>query len=74
MLFLNELQIYIILRPGLKEILRELKEHFEIIMFTSSSRVYCQGILRAVIETDGESFFDYRLYKDSLTLKPGKQY
>jgi len=55
------------LRPGLKEILRELKDYFEIIMFTSSSRVYCQGILRAVIENEGETFFDYRLYKDSLS-------
>eukprot|EP00347_Sterkiella_histriomuscorum_P012678 403367647 len=66
--------IYIVLRPGLKEILRELREHFEIVMFTSSSRVYCQGILRAVIETEGEEFFDYRLFKDSLIQRPGRNY
>ena len=61
----DRLQIYIVLRPGLKEVLRELRKHFEIIMFTSSSKVYCEGILKTVIEV-GEQFFDYRLYKNSL--------
>ena len=43
--------MYISLRPGLKEVLRELKKHFELIMFTSSSKIYCDGIMRNVIES-----------------------
>lgn len=54
------------MRPGLKEVLRELKQHFELILFTSSSRIYCDGILKNVIESDGEVFFDHKLFKTHL--------
>jgi hypothetical protein len=47
-------------------VLRELKKHFEVIMFTSSSRIYCDGIMKNVIETDGETFFDHKLFKNHL--------
>ena len=46
--------------------LRELKKHFELIIFTSSSRIYCDGILKNVIESDGETFFDHKLFKNHL--------
>ena len=45
--------------------LRELKKHFELILFTSSSKIYCDGILKNVIETD-EVFFDHKLFKNHL--------
>ena len=35
-------------------------------MFTSSSRIYCDGILRNVVESDGEKFFDFKLFKNHL--------
>jgi TFIIF-interacting CTD phosphatase-like protein len=59
-------QIFISMRPGLKAFLRELKKHFELILFTSSSRIYCDGILRNVIENDGETFFEHKLFKNHL--------
>ena len=59
------ISIFISLRPGLKEVLRELKNHFELILFTSSSKIYCDGILKNVIECD-EKFFDHKLFKTYL--------
>ncbi len=53
------------MRPGLKEVLRELKKHFELIIFTSSSKIYCDGILKNVIECE-ETFFDHKLFKNHL--------
>lgn len=35
-------------------------------MFTSSSRIYCDGILLNVVESDGEKFFDFKLFKNHL--------
>jgi TFIIF-interacting CTD phosphatase-like protein len=57
--------MFISMRPGLKEVLRELKAHFELILFTSSSKVYCDGILKNVIESE-ETFFDHKLFKNHL--------
>ena len=45
--------------------LRELKNHFELILFTSSSKIYCDGILKNVIECE-ETFFDHKLFKNHL--------
>ena len=60
-------KIYISFRPGLKKVLRELKEHFELILFTSSSKTYCDGILQKAIQgDDGEIFFDHKLFKNHL--------
>ena len=54
------------MRPGLKEVLKELKNHFELILFTSSSKIYCDGILKNVIECD-EKLFDHKLFKTHLS-------
>ena len=64
--------MFISLRPGLFEVLKELREHFELILFTSSSKIYCQGILRNLIENE-ENFFDYKLYKNHLWQYPGSK-
>jgi len=45
--------------------LRELKNSFELILFTSSSKIYCDGILKNVIECD-ETLFDHKLFKSHL--------
>ncbi|MFS8159560.1 MAG: NIF family HAD-type phosphatase [Candidatus Roizmanbacteria bacterium] len=50
------------MRPGLKDVLRELKKHFELILFTSSTKTYCEALIKNVIENE-EEFFDYKLYK-----------
>ena len=53
--------------------LAELKKHFELIIFTSSSKIYCEGIFRNVIEAN-ETFFDFKLFKNHLVQKPGGKY
>lgn len=40
-------------------------------MFTSSSKIYCNGILKNVIE-DQEEFFDFKIFKDHLYYKPNQ--
>jgi TFIIF-interacting CTD phosphatase-like protein len=52
--------------------LRELKEHFELVLFTSSSRIYCEAVVNNVIENE-EKFFDYKLFKQHCTNVPGKK-
>ena len=54
--------VFIKFRPRMKEMLYSLKEHFELILFTSSSEAYCKAIIGAAIENDGQ-IFDYKLYK-----------
>jgi TFIIF-interacting CTD phosphatase-like protein len=46
--------------------LKELRKHFELILFTSSSRIYCDGILKNVIESK-EKYFDHKLFKNHLS-------
>ena len=59
--------MFIKLRPGLKEVLAELKQYFELILFTSSSKVYCEGLIKNVIE-NSEQFFEHKLYKSQCSL------
>jgi len=58
------------MRPDLKETLNELKKHFELILYTSSRRYYCDAIVSNALETEsGEPIFDYRLYKTHMDTK-----
>ena len=59
-------------RPFLKEMLETLKPHFELILFTSSSKHYCEGLVTKIIEKEGE-IFDFKLYGKhcQTTMKPG---
>lgn len=43
-----------------------MKKNFELILFTSSTKLYCDGICKNVIENE-ESFFDYKLFKHHIT-------
>ena len=55
------------------EVLTELKKDFELIIFTSSSKIYCEGILKNIIEVNGP-IFDYKLFKNHLYYKSDHKY
>ena len=52
---------YFLVRPGVKDFLQEMKKHFEIIIFTSSPKIYADNILDK-LDTNNE-YFKYRLYR-----------
>ena len=56
----------LILRPGLIDFLRNLKEFYELIIFTSSLKEYADKIID-IIEKD-EKYFSYRLYRDNAVI------
>ena len=56
----------IILRPGLREFLKEMKKIFELIIFSSGTVDYVNPIIE-IIEND-EKFFDFVLYRNHITL------
>eukprot|EP00350_Pseudokeronopsis_sp_OXSARD2_P003994 CAMPEP_0170560130 /NCGR_PEP_ID=MMETSP0211-20121228/47172_1 /TAXON_ID=311385 /ORGANISM="Pseudokeronopsis sp., Strain OXSARD2" /LENGTH=159 /DNA_ID=CAMNT_0010873971 /DNA_START=698 /DNA_END=1177 /DNA_ORIENTATION=- len=59
----SEVLIYAKKRPFMKQFLRELRNSFELILFTSGSRAYANAILREVIE-ENENFFDYVISRE----------
>ena len=61
------------LRPGLEEFLEELKNYFEIIVFTSGTKDYADTILNIIEQKSNSKFFDGLLYREHTTLI-GKKY
>ena len=61
------------LRPGLEEFLEELKDYFEIIVFTSGTKDYADTILNIIEQKSNSKFFDGLLYREHTTLI-GKKY
>lgn len=62
-----EVQVYVKTRPYLKEVLRVLRENFELILFTSGSWAYATAILNEVIE-ENDDFFDYVITREHCLL------
>jgi len=56
------------LRPGLEEFLEELKNYFEIIVFTSGTKDYADTILNIIEQKSNSRFFDGLLYREHTTL------
>ena len=52
------------LRPGLLNFLEIIKEFYEIIVFTSSTKDYADIILNAIENKGNSKFFDGRLYRE----------
>ena len=52
------------LRPGLLNFLEIIKEFYEIIVFTSSTKDYADIILNAIEKKGNSKFFDGRLYRE----------
>lgn len=61
------------LRPGLEEFLEELKNYFEIIVFTSGTKDYAETILNIIEQKSNSKYFDGLLYREHTTLI-GKKY
>ena len=59
------------LRPGLFSFLNSVKPYYEIISFSTASKIYADNIIKK-IETN-QQYFDYNLYRDHTTLY-GKEY
>jgi len=60
---------YFLVRPGVKEFLKEMIKHFEIVIFTSSPKSYADNILDK-IDINNE-FFSYRLYRKHVIYENG---
>ena len=60
---------YFLVRPGVKEFLKEMIKYFEIIIFTSSPKSYADNILDK-IDINNE-FFSYRLYRKHVIYENG---
>jgi len=60
---------YFLVRPGVKEFLKEMIKHFEIVIFTSSPKSYADNILDK-IDINNE-FFSYRLYRKHVVYENG---
>ena len=61
------IQVFVQLRPHLIEMLDALKDHFELILFTSSNKVYCEAVIQNCIENEVK-YFDYMLFKNHCTM------
>ena len=61
---------YFIMRPGVLELLNEVSQFFEIIIFTSSPKIYADNIIDK-IDTKG-NLISHRLYKSHVFFERGK--
>ena len=61
---------YFLLRPGVIEFLTELSEYYEIIIFTSSPKIYADSIIDKIDESG--NLISHRLYKPHVIFERGK--
>ncbi len=54
-------EVSVFIRPHIKECLKKLKEHYEIVLFTAAYKEYADAILNYIDPKN--QLFDYRLYK-----------
>ncbi|CDW83768.1 nli interacting factor-like phosphatase family protein [Stylonychia lemnae] len=56
-------QVFIQFRPYLRQMLKRLSQHFELIVYTSGEAEYAKSCINAI--EGNESYFQYRLTKDN---------
>ena len=56
----------ILLRPYLHKFLEEIKNYYELVLFTSATQDYADPIINAI--ENGKKYFDYRLYRIHTTI------
>ena len=61
---------YFLLRPGVINFLEEISKLYEIIIFTSSPKIYADSILNKIDEDN--KFISHRLYKEHVIFEKGK--
>lgn len=59
---------YVHLRPGAKELIRCLAAHYELVLFTVSTKPYCDAILKHL---DPDGLISHRLHRKHCKLLPG---
>ena len=56
----------ILIRPYLHKFLEEIKNYYELVLFTSATQDYADPIINAI--ENGNHYFDYRLYRIHTTI------
>jgi RNA polymerase II subunit A small phosphatase-like protein len=60
----NEQAVFVLVRPGAQQFLRELGDLYELVVFTASIRPYADRVVDFI---DPERLVKFRLYRDSCT-------
>jgi CTD small phosphatase-like protein 2 len=56
---------FVCVRPYAKEIIKNISQHFDVIIFTAANQCYADPILDYI---DPNKYIKHRLYRDSCTL------
>ena len=64
----NEMkEMYVSIRPFSIEMIKKLKKHAELIVFTAGQKYYAESIVGALNEIAGSDLFDHLLHRDFCT-------
>lgn len=64
----EQIQVFCKMRPGLLGFLRDASQHFRVVVFTASQKIYADALLD-VLDPD-RTIFSARLFRDSCTVAP----
>ncbi len=62
--------LYVSIRPNAIEMLRKLRKHAELIVFTAGQKIYADSIVGSLHEIAGTEIFEHVLHRDFCTLMP----
>ena len=64
--FINDIKTKLILRPGLNEFLHNMKQFYELILFSSGTSDYVDPIVKLIEKN--ENYFEFVLYRQHISL------
>ncbi len=62
--------VYVSIRPYAIEMLKKLKKHAELIVFTAGHKTYAESIVASLNQISGVELFEHVLHRDFCTLTP----
>lgn len=62
--------IYVSIRPYAIEMLKKLKKHAELVVFTAGQKTYAESIVGSLHEIAGVNLFEHILHRDFCTVMP----